>query len=130
MKTTHADTLLTPVRFFFRYAGWSYDPAKETKQAGRWRCARALADAEAYAKDHGFSFQWEIDETCDSSEWEHEGEPYAVWSCLARDAEGNVIGSLGGIDFGRDGEPWGDTYRRVVEAELASEASTATAVTR
>jgi hypothetical protein len=38
-----------------------------------------------------------------------------------RDKAGKVVQSLGGVDFGRDGDPWGQPYARVVEAELALE---------
>jgi hypothetical protein len=37
------------------------------------------------------------------------------------DPEGTVVANLGGVDFGRDVEPWGNPYARVVEAELASD---------
>lgn len=55
-------------------------------------------------------------------------QSYHLWQCTAWQCEGDDMGaltyraSLGGIDFGRDGEPWGNPYRRVVEAELALEA--------
>ena len=29
--------------------------------------------------------------------------------------------NYGAVDFGRDGKPWGDLYRRVVQADLALE---------
>jgi hypothetical protein len=38
---------------------------------------------------------------------------------LAYDVDGNVINSLGGVDFGLDGTPHASHYRRVVEAEIA-----------
>jgi hypothetical protein len=37
------------------------------------------------------------------------------------DEDGKIVQSLCFIDFGRDGSPWGDSYKRVVEAELALE---------
>jgi hypothetical protein len=114
------NTQQSPVRFFMEHAGFSYRPGQETEYQGRYRCARALAAAERKARDAGFSWTGEVDEI-DSSEWSDEEPPYRQWLCIMRDAEGKVRGSLGGVDFGRDGEPWGDSYRRVVEAELAVE---------
>ncbi len=109
------------VRFFYNESGYSYNPKTETREQGRMRGAKALAKAEAHAKDVGYIFEWGYDDV-DSSEWSDETPPYAQWICIVRDANGEVLASLGGIDFGRDGEPWGDPYKRVVEAELASEA--------
>jgi hypothetical protein len=36
---------MNATRFFYAHAGWAYNPATETKQQGRWRCARELAHA-------------------------------------------------------------------------------------
>ncbi|MCR4302123.1 MAG: hypothetical protein NUV51_10970 [Sulfuricaulis sp.] len=123
-------------QFFLKHAGYSYSPETESPMQGRIRVARALAKAERKARDMGISFQWEMDDYL-SSEWidaNKDGgrncDPWHTWYCCARppieDADtygaGEVLASLGGIDFGRDGEPWGDPYRRVVEAELAIEA--------
>lgn len=111
----------TPYQFFLSHAGYSYAPATETPLQGRRRCAKALAYAEQRASDAGATFEWLVDPYCTSAEWSDEEPPYAQWECIARDANGNVFASLCGIDFGRDGEPWGDPYQRVVEAELACE---------
>ncbi len=118
----------TPYQFFLKHAGYSYDPKKETQIEGRRKCARALAEAERKAYAKGFDFEWELD-SMTSAEWLEDDEdggknrkPWNTWACVARDNNGKVIGSLCGIDFGRNGEPWGDPYRRVVEAELALEA--------
>lgn len=99
-------------QFFFDHAGWGYDPLTETSDEGRARCAKRLAAAEQWATDEGMSFEWTPDEYAD--------EP-GEWCCVARDAGGVVLASLGGVGF-ESGEPWGDPYRRVVEAELALEA--------
>lgn len=109
-------------RFFFKHAGYSYDPKKETKLQGRWRCATALALAERKANNVGLRFEWSVDPDCDSSEFSEEKPAWALWQCLARGQDGKPCASLGGIDFGRRGEPWGQPYKRVVEAELAAEA--------
>ena len=110
--------------FFFEQAGYSYDPKKETKTQGRIRCARELAAAEKYAKEHtNWMFSWTYDELgcsgceCGSSdcaccaETEHE-----TLVCTVRNSDGKVLASLGGIC-----SP-GRNYSRVIEAELAEEA--------
>lgn len=107
--------------FFYRNAGYSYTPGKETKEQGRRRCARALAAAERAALDAGASFEWDTDPDCTSADFSDADPPWRLWICIARDANGDVFASLGAIDFGRDGSPWRDPYRRVVEAELALE---------
>jgi hypothetical protein len=106
--------------FFFVNAGYSYEPGKETKTQGRKRYAKILANAEEKARDAGMSFSWEVDQCCNSllsndlPEWE-------LWVCSVYDAHGRILTSLGGVDFGPGGAPWGESYRRVVEAELACE---------
>jgi hypothetical protein len=50
-----------------------------------------------------------------------ESSCYKQWVCCMFDENGELVQSLGGVDFGRDVEPWGPPYRRVVEAELALE---------
>ena len=106
-------------QFFYDNAAFMYDPAVETQEQGREHCASRLADVEQQARDMGYSFRWELDGT-DSSEFSDDPEPWVLWACTMYDEEGNVLESLGGIDFGKDGEPWGNPYRRVIEAELAS----------
>lgn len=113
---------MTPYQFFLRHAGFSYDPKTETADAGRRRNARDLANAERRASAAGMSFGWSIDPDIDSSEWCDDPPAYDQWVCVCRDAVGDSVASLGGIDFGRDGSPYSDPYRRVVEAELAREA--------
>jgi hypothetical protein len=112
---------LTPFEFFYEHAGYGYDPAKQTEDEGRRESAQRLADAERWASDEGYSFEWEVDQDIDSSDFDDSPEPWALWVCVCRNLEGEVTASLCGIDFGRDGEPWGDYYRRVAEAELALE---------
>lgn len=114
----------SPYHFFLAHAGYSYDPRTETPMQGRIRCAQTLAYAERCALNSGCSFEWSIDPDITSREWTNEAPAWSTWRCVARDAEGKVFASLHGIDFGRDGEPWGDPYRRVVEAELACELPT------
>lgn len=123
---------LNPYKFFLKHAGYSYDPKNETPIQGRVRGARALAKAEREARDAGISFQWAPDDYL-SSEWIDNNEdggknrdPWHTWECIAWIPDNTSItpeclASLSGIDFGRGGEPWGDPYKRVVEAELALE---------
>lgn len=76
------------------------------------------AVAEAWASDSGYSFSWQHDDV-DSSHHSDDERSYPWWTCTMRDDAGNVVASLGCIDFGPDCEPWGDPYRRQVEAEIA-----------
>lgn len=114
--------------FFKTHAGFCYDPKTETPEQGKQRCARALAEAEQWAKSHGVIFDWSQDELT-NRDWTDEGPEYHAWQVLAR--HGDDCASLGGVDFGHKGdegneyadavEPWGQPYARVVEAELALE---------
>ncbi len=113
--------------FFYERASWSQAQG-ETKHQGKTRCARKLAHAEAQGREAGLSFSWYIDPGVNSSDFNHTKPYYDLWACACRDAHGIVKASLCGIDFGRDGEPWSDPYRRVVEAELADEALTSARV--
>lgn len=113
-------------QFFYREAGYSYDPAKETERQGRERGARRLAKAEREAREAGLRFVWETDTdgcigcTCESNGCKcFTEEPHECLVCLAYDAEGTLAGSMGGVC-----EPT-QAYRRVVEAELALEAGVA-----
>lgn len=117
---------VTPYHFFLSHAGYSYDPKTQTPMQGRIECAKLLADAERKAREAGCSFHWDIDPTITSRDWCSRGQsgyrdPWETWCCRMRDPQGDIVATLGGIDFGRDGSPWGDPYRRVVEAELACE---------
>jgi len=123
---------LNPYQFFFKHAGSSYNPATETRMQGRIRGARALAKAERLARQRGYCFQWSIHPHSSSADWISNNEdggrncsPWQVWQCALHGEgatfQGTVGASLHSIDFGRDGTPWGDPYRRVVEAELAQE---------
>lgn len=113
--------------FFFENAGWSYEPKKESAQAGRIRCAKDLAHAEQVAEQLNWSYLWDWDnDDYQGSLGDHEywcnleargvSHEHEILWCQLRDAEDNVLESLGGII-----DP--DTqYRRVIEAELADEA--------
>lgn len=107
--------------FFLSHAGYAYDPKTQTPLQGRRECAKNLAYHEKRARDAGCSFVWEVDPEINSSDFSDDPNPWQLWQVVARDAEGHVFASLGGVDFGRDRDPWMDPYRRVVEAELACE---------
>lgn len=109
-------------QFFFDNAGYSYGPG-ETPEQGKLRCAQAMAKAELDGREAGLSFQWREDDR-DSSDWSDERPAWKQYVCACYGPDGAVLASLHGIDFGRDGTPESSSYRRVVEAELASEALT------
>jgi hypothetical protein len=108
------------VEFFYQHAPWSHG-IDESPEVGRRRCAQELAAAEAAATDAGYEFRWEIDPDYTSAEWSDDPDPWQTWICHMINPDGNHAGSIGGVDFGRDGDPWHDPYARVVEAELAAE---------
>ena len=106
--------------FFYHWAGFSYDPKTEAPEEGRYRSAKALADAEAWAWWNDCTFDWTLgDET--NREWTDEGPEYATWACLMRDSSGEVVESVRGVDLGPDGSPFTDHHARCVQAELARE---------
>lgn len=109
-------------QFFYDNAGYSWDPKKETEKQGRYNSARRYAKAEMQALRDGVTFQWEIDPNgcigcdCGSSTCEcSSGESHHTFYCIARTADGTDGASLHGI-CGLTPE-----YKRVIEAELASE---------
>ena len=110
-------------QFFLKHAGFSYGNG-ETKMQGRVRGARQLSKVERQARDQGFTYHWSIDPHLDSSEFTADEEPWQLWQCVMFNAEGKIVNSLHGIDFGPDKQPWCDPYKRVVEAELACEGLT------
>jgi hypothetical protein len=120
-KEAKARKQLTPDQFFFyQNAGYSYDPEKETAERGRIRCAVELAEAEQYARNLGWEFEWDWDE-CPDLSWmtdEEREQDHEVLCCRIPDPENSrySLASLCGIT-----DP-DSNYRRVVEAELASEA--------
>jgi len=115
------------VQFFHEHAGYSWNPTQgETQEHGHERTARELATAEQWAREK-LEYIWQPDPCADSSEF-HDGPVYGLWECIAvwapwSDYEGDYVyaASLHAIDFGPDGCPWSDPYKRVVEAELAIE---------
>ncbi len=111
----------TPAAFFYEWAGYSWDPKTETQEQGRARGASELADAERIAREAGASFAWSIDPDIDSRSFSTRRPVWQLWQLIVHAPDGEVLTALGGVDFGRDGEPWGDPHRRVCEAECALE---------
>ena len=108
------------LEFFYTHSGYSYDPKTETAQQGRYRCAKAMRDAEQRALAMGARFDWDIDPDIDSSDFSDDPNPWPLWVCYAWLGD-DIAASLGGIDLGRNGEPVRDPYARVIEAQLACE---------
>lgn len=95
------------VEFFYDHAPYWWRPGEETQDEGRRRCAHELARAEAVAKARG----WWLDIFLG---------PYGGdggWVAVLYDANGDSLGSLGGIDSDD-----ADTVR-VIRAQLAHEAT-------
>jgi hypothetical protein len=120
MATTNATK--QAIKFFAKHAGFSFDPKTQTAKQGKAKCARSLARGERVAAKLGYTFEWEFDQDgcigCDCGSDMcacSNGEPHEVLSCIARDADGKFIGSMGSIC-----KPSRE-YRRVIEAALASE---------
>lgn len=110
-------------RFFYNHAGFSYDPKTETSEQGKVRCAKELAEAERVARNLNWEYRWSDDWSVGSHQREYgkgsvyeNGEPDSCESCVLVDEHGEHLASLHCID---DADA---NYRRVVEAELASEA--------
>jgi len=98
-------------KFFHTHAGWSYDPAKETSDQGRIRCAQQLAFAESRLLEA--MRVADVGVTWDEDQMEG-AEQAAIWH---RDENGKCthLAALGGIIDATK------AYRRVVRAELALE---------
>lgn len=107
-------------QFFYDNAGYSHNPQTETPEQGQKRCAIALAAAETWAVQNGYTFTVDDDSDADESwldsepqeyqdEWRGKAQSVVMWT-----PEGTVCQSLGGC--------YGDSkYMRVVRAELALE---------
>jgi hypothetical protein len=115
---------MTPAeKFFYKHAGFCFDPQTETRAQGKRRCAVEMAEAEAYMQDVGWYCEW-------SEDWEigshkdyygkgscyEDREPNTCEYCILFDENGDMLASLGCIDDASA------DYRRVIEAELADEA--------
>lgn len=115
------------IEFFKEHGALSVRPGESDAEA-RERNARDYAEAEVAASARGWVVTWEIDQDADTTPTDNyfvSGNPQ--WSAILRDAEGEYLESLHGIDFAEDysaSGPESDPYARVVAAELAQEALT------
>lgn len=116
-KTTKKTPSSKAVEFFRKHAGYSVRPG-ESKAKAKTRGAQALARAEAEAEARGWTVDWEED----PEEWQGDVErPFEVLTAVLRDADGQVLASLGGNGMTGNRKTDSD-HRRVIEAELADEA--------
>jgi len=117
----------TAYQFFLEHAGYSWDPAVETQEVGRDRCARALASAEERGTELGFTCEFSEDGEADRSfmdtpDYSAEDRRCAEFYCaVVRDAAGEVLTSVSGIHEDIRDPQGARDYRRVVRAELFME---------
>lgn len=116
--------------FFFRQAGYSHDPKKESSREGLIRAAKSMAHDEAEAKRRGLSVTWRDEEERyedvfgkgpDAAGYDVQAqidsdEILCLWGAVIHD--GHTLASLGMVTV----ESMQDPYVRVVEAELLGEA--------
>lgn len=107
------------VDFFHEHAGWSYDPAVETPEQGRERCARSLAMAEDVANDLGWTYviehDWDVPEDdAGSIELVASGEMVNLMVTLYNE-QGDILNVIGAVTVPHED----DDYVRVIKAELA-----------
>lgn len=127
-------------KFFYDHAGYSHPADASEESADQYRIAQAyeLSLAElAYGHDEDLHFEWEVDSETAASHFGYEPmedeEDYDLWICMlindaAHPEDNNVLASLGAIDLGPHGDPYGDPLSadsvpdiRVIEARLAQE---------
>jgi hypothetical protein len=106
-------------QFFYEHAGYGVAQG-ETQEQGHERSARALAKAETWAVENGYTFETCPDYDADESFMDDESQEYQdewrgkAWYVVMRDELDHVVQSLRGC-FGYS------EYERVVKAELALE---------
>lgn len=115
------DPMASRVAFFYEHAGYGYDPARETAEQGRQRCAEELARAEELAASRGWyvdtQTDWDVpDDDADSRGLVERGEMVNLLVTL-RDEDGQMLACLGAVTVPSDDDP----YIRVCGAELASD---------
>lgn len=107
------------VAFFFEHAGYSHAP-DETPEAGKIRGALSLARAERHATRKGWYVEWaddwEVGSHVAGAPEAYDVEPDTCEIATLYNRHRHMLGSLGCVDNASD------DYRRVVAAELASEA--------
>ena len=120
--STSIEPLTDAEAFFYKHAGWSYDPARQTPDEGRRECARTLARAEVEAQARGWSVEWSPDtDAIWDDDVERETTDYDQYLATLYDDEGCYLTGIGSVDFGPTDCPEDEPYARVVAAELASE---------
>lgn len=108
--------LRSRICFFRDNAGYSVRPG-ETREQGRLRGARLLAEAELWlSAQNGHTIKWVYEDTPDYEGIDHR-EP--LWGCIV-DVPGVGPRALWNIDLGA-GADLSNYYTRVVVAELAAE---------
>jgi hypothetical protein len=129
MSARHTFTMES-YRHMREHGDYSYDPATETRDQGRTRCALALARAEYRLRHSPSVVQW-IDDPEPDTSWmdeqaraEYERGDTRMLACLlwtphdSDQCEFPAV-SLWGIHVSSDDD---DPYKRVIAAELAAEA--------
>lgn len=105
-------------QFFYDNADYSY-AQDETPEMGRVRCAKALANAERWARANEAHYEWSNDWSVGDHTKEfdcyEDGGPETCEEATLY-IKGEMVASLGCVDDASR------EYRRVVEAELAEEA--------
>ena len=115
--------------FFYKNAGYSYDPKNETEEQGRRRAAKEYALAESWASAEGYTFEWDLYPGNWEDLFDYEDDIQAirdgdleVYDVVMLDPQGGVAASLGGVGFLKSqGTARMRADQRVHEAELALE---------
>lgn len=100
--------------FFYEHAGYSYNPATETAEDGRTRCAEKLARAEEISARRGWyvrihdDHDGPMEDDVDSIGRVERGEAVCLGVTL-QDETGRTMASLWGIVV--RGDPWANGYR-------------------
>lgn len=119
---------LEAIHFHFVHGACSHRPAVEIRETGWLRGAVDLAESERWVQEMGWEFEWVQDLEYSPDDYDAPDMPGIAWVCLLRDGsrhegEHAVVESVGAVTFGGDGYPDGDPYKRVIQAQLASEAA-------
>lgn len=108
--------------FFYRHSGWQWDPATETSDQGRRRCAETSANAEAYASHVGRHVEWQRDPDAGRADAGTEWADWPHYEAVLLDSEGEILASLGSVMFAEGLDFRDDPYARCVAADLAYDA--------
>lgn len=103
--------------FYYKHAGFSYDPKTQTADEGRAECAFELARAALISSQRGWVVTWEPEPDPNSCAFDDDDDNTTEYfGCILRDSKSHVLASLWCI-----GDPEAN-YCQVVQAELALEA--------